>query len=272
MLGYYLAPTSNRAQLVAQVSAHWSQRINAQRRQIEALRTRIDASLGELARKVGRLQAQTISLNRAGQRVVKTAGMNPEAFKLGSVPPIGGAGTRAAKQEATVGRLQEDLNALADKIHKQGQELHILRDLLIVDEAREKTVPDGQPVSEDQSWISSTFGWRVDPFTGARSLHDGFDFATRSGTKVRSVASGVVTFSDRISGYGLAVKVDHGNGYVTLYGHNRKLLVSVGERVDEGETIARAGSTGRSTGTHVHFEVLKNGQPVDPTRYVYAER
>jgi murein DD-endopeptidase MepM/ murein hydrolase activator NlpD len=119
-----------------------------------------------------------------------------------------------------------------------------------------------------QGWISSYFGQRPDPFTGRNAFHRGLDFAGPAGSQVVSVASGVVTFSKDRFGYGRTVEINHGNGYVTRYAHNQKALVAVGDTVQKGQPIALIGSTGRSTGPHLHFEVLRNGRAVDPMSFV----
>jgi murein DD-endopeptidase MepM/ murein hydrolase activator NlpD len=119
-----------------------------------------------------------------------------------------------------------------------------------------------------QGWISSYFGHRADPFTGRNAFHRGLDFAGPAGAEVVAVASGVVTYSKERFGYGKCVEINHGNGYVTRYAHNQRLLVALGETVQKGQAIAQIGSTGRSTGPHLHFEVLKQGRAVDPMSFV----
>jgi len=124
----------------------------------------------------------------------------------------------------------------------------------------------GRPIS--RGWMSSRFGRRVDPITGAMAWHAGVDFAGKEGADVIAVASGVVVFAGVRSGYGKMIELNHGGGYKTRYGHHQDLLVEAGDVVKRGQVIGSIGSTGRSTGPHVHFEVLKNGKKVDPKRYV----
>ena len=138
--------------------------------------------------------------------------------------------------------------------------------MLMDKSVQNKTLPEGEPVAS--GWISSLFGWRTDPINGKREFHEGIDFASKADTRVVAVASGIVTWSGRRAGYGNLVEISHGNGYVTRYAHNRKNLVAVGDKVDKGQPVAIMGSTGRSTGTHVHFEVVRNGKPVDPKKYI----
>ena len=130
----------------------------------------------------------------------------------------------------------------------------------------ERVMPSGRPVEE--GWLSSTYGKRSDPFTGKPDFHPGLDFAGRKGSEVVAVADGVVIWSGPRGGYGNMVEIDHGHGYVTRYGHNEKNLVKVGDTVKKGQEIALMGSTGHSTGPHVHFEVLHNGKTVNPARFI----
>jgi murein DD-endopeptidase MepM/ murein hydrolase activator NlpD len=124
----------------------------------------------------------------------------------------------------------------------------------------------GKPVAG--GWVSSHFGYRSDPFTGHRAWHKGVDIAGKTGTDVVAVAAGVVTRADNVTGYGNMVEIDHGEGYVTRYGHNKENKVKAGDLIEKGQVIAAMGSTGRSTGSHVHFEVYKNGRVVDPSSYI----
>ena len=129
-------------------------------------------------------------------------------------------------------------------------------------------MPAGRPIPT--GWLSSYFGNRTDPMTGRKAFHSGMDFAGRPGSDIIAVASGVVVWSGRRHGYGHMVEIDHGNGYTTIYAHNKRNLVRVGDRVRKGDVIALMGASGRATGTHVHFEVLRHGKPVNPLDYVRA--
>ena len=150
------------------------------------------------------------------------------------------------------------------------RQMRVLEDLLLASRLQKEVRPSGWPV--ENSWISSLFGTRMDPFTGLRAFHAGIDFAAREGANVQSVAAGIVSDVGERFGYGLLVEINHGSGYVTRYGHNDTALVQVGDRVHKGQAIAMIGSTGRSTGPHVHFEVLLNGRTVNPYEYIQAAR
>ena len=156
--------------------------------------------------------------------------------------------------------------SLASGLRARESELEILESMLRNRDYQEARELAGRPVT--WGWMSSPYGKRVDPFSGKLAWHAGVDFAGKDGSDVVAVASGVVTYAAKRYGYGLMVEVNHGDGYVTRYGHHAELLVKVGDIVKRGQPIGTMGSSGRSTGPHVHFEVLKGGRHVDPARYV----
>ena len=149
-------------------------------------------------------------------------------------------------------------------------QLEVLASLVEHQKFRQEVALEGRPIKF--GWMSSGFGRRVDPFTGRMAWHAGADFAGKPGSDIVAVASGVVTFAGERGGYGRMIEINHGGGYVSRYGHDAELLVAVGDVVKKGQVIGHMGSTGRSTGPHVHFEVLKDGRPVDPARYVTLAR
>ncbi|MGB5590713.1 MAG: M23 family metallopeptidase, partial [Gammaproteobacteria bacterium] len=155
---------------------------------------------------------------------------------------------------------------LALQIDYRGDQLAVLEKLLASRRLSSEQLPQGRPISS--GWLSSYYGKRTDPFSGKQKFHSGVDFAGNEGVDVLAVASGVVTWSGKRSGYGTMVEINHGNGLVTRYAHNKENLVQVGDTVKKGQAIGRMGKSGRATGPHVHFEVLKNGQKVNPLKYV----
>ena len=159
---------------------------------------------------------------------------------------------------------------LAEKVEDREVKLEALESILGGQKLEDDSIPLGQPVQA--GWLSSGFGTRIHPLTGKKHYHRGIDFAGREGSAVLAVASGVVTRSDRKRGYGKVVEINHGNGYVTRYGHNRTNLVKPGDTVRRGDVVALMGSTGKSTGPHVHFEVHRNGKIVNPSRYIRGSR
>jgi murein DD-endopeptidase MepM/ murein hydrolase activator NlpD len=163
-----------------------------------------------------------------------------------------------------------DLSAMIDNLESQlaarDAQLGVLETLIMQRELRRQIRPEGRPVT--RGYLSSGFGTRQDPFTGHGAWHLGVDFAGKEGDPVLAVGAGIVTFAGERSGYGLVVEVNHGDGFVTRYAHNRRILVKVGDSVIRGHQLAAMGSTGRSTGPHVHFEVLRNGRQVNPLAYI----
>ena len=147
------------------------------------------------------------------------------------------------------------------------QQLDILETLLANRKIEDAVFLAGRPIKK--GWMSSHFGRRADPFTGRMAIHEGVDFAGKLGSDIVTVGSGVVTWSDNRYGYGRLVEINHGNGFMTRYAHNMENKVTVGDIVKKGQVIALMGSSGRSTGPHVHFEVYKHGRPVDPATYIH---
>jgi hypothetical protein len=155
---------------------------------------------------------------------------------------------------------------LAAQIDNRMQQLTVLENLLMNRNLQDQVMPAGRPITK--GWLSSHFGVRTDPFTGKRRRHYGMDFAGAEGSDVITVGAGVVTYSGSRYAYGNMVEINHGNGFVTRYAHNKENLVEVGEVVKKGQVIAYMGATGRATGPHVHFEVLQNGKVVNPLQYI----
>ena len=176
----------------------------------------------------------------------------------------------AAGSNVAVPDVVDAMQSLNVQLDDRESQLSVLETVLLNQNLKARVYPRGRPVGS--GWISSYFGKRTDPFTGKKAMHKGMDFAGRKGSDVIAVAAGVVTEVGAQSGYGKLVEIQHGNGYVTRYAHNAAVLVKAGERVTKGQTIAKMGSSGRSTGPHVHFEVLRNGKTVNPARYVQASR
>jgi len=162
---------------------------------------------------------------------------------------------------------KRDLYRLREVLTRQEKSLHILEEFFKSREALLLHTPLGYPV---RGWITSPYGYRRNPFTGAREFHEGVDIAAPIGTPIRAPANGVVTFAGRHGGYGKLIVIKHGYGFSTLYGHCGKVLVKPGERVKKGEIIAYVGSTGRSTAPHLHYEVRLRGVPINPYRYLKA--
>ncbi len=220
-----------------------------------------------LALRLSRLQAQTFRLEALGARLINMAGLDEEEFDLNSTVALGGP--RQVSESGGWGEMDgllEELNALARRINDRADKLYAVEYLLLGQDAQSRAIPAGTPVVG--GWISSHYGLRTDPFSGQREFHSGVDISGRRHSKVLAVASGIVTRSGSRAGYGNLVVLNHGEGYTTLYGHNKSNLVQVGQWVEKGQPIAVMGSTGRSTGTHVHFEVHNENKPLNPKAYI----
>jgi len=231
-----------------------------------------EENMNALAVRLGEVKAHVIRLDALGQRLIEKAKLEKGEFDFENTPAQGGPEARGGErgESMSVPDFQITLDDLSKKMQHSSLQLSVLESMIMNRELHDEVYPAGRPIK--RGWISSYFGYRTDPFNGRRARHDGIDLAGKQGSEVISVASGIVTWAGKRYGYGNLVEINHGNGYVTRYGHNETVEVKVGDAVKKGDTVARMGSTGRSTGPHVHFEVHKNGQVVDPMRYVRASK
>ena len=241
------------------------QSIAQEKAQLLALKDDIESETNALALSIGSLRAHMLRLDALGERLVSVGKLDAGEFDFSSEPAQGGVDGDTA-DSLPVSALGNEMDRLTALMEDREHKLTLLEDLLARRELREQVVPSGRPVKH--GYISSTYGRRVDPFTGKAKYHKGIDFAAKKGSEVLSVAAGMVVKSERMSGYGNVVEVRHADGYVTRYAHNQENLVEVGDQVEKGETIAVLGSTGHSTGPHVHFEVRRNGKLVNPSRLI----
>jgi murein DD-endopeptidase MepM/ murein hydrolase activator NlpD len=244
----------------------WSAELAHQQVQLEDARNTLQEKVNALAMHVGQMNAQVIRLDALGKRLTQMANIDDGEFDFGNPPPQGGAEIPMDGQPAQIPNLTAMIDGLQNQLSTREQQLGVLENMILTRDLNKQVYPQGRPVTA--GWISSYFGQRADPFTGFSAFHRGIDFAGPVGSQVTAVAAGLVTWAGDRSGFGMMVEVNHGNGMATRYGHNEKLLVHQGDMVRKGEPIALMGSTGRSTGTHLHFEVLKNGLQVDPQRFI----
>jgi murein DD-endopeptidase MepM/ murein hydrolase activator NlpD len=244
----------------------WGAKLEQQRIEVANARRDLQERLDALTSRVGQMNAHVIRLDALGRRLTEMANLDKGEFNFDSEPAVGGPEGLVESATIAAPELTAMLDDLTNQIRDRERQLSVLESMISTRNMSRQVVPDGRPVL--QGWISSHFGRRADPFTGRTAYHQGVDFAGPAGSQVVAVASGVVTYSKDRFGYGRTVEINHGNGYVTRYGHNQKALVQVGETVQKGQPIALMGSTGRSTGPHLHFEVLKQGRAVDPMTFV----
>jgi murein DD-endopeptidase MepM/ murein hydrolase activator NlpD len=247
----------------------WSAVLLRQKEQIEEVRRLLQERVNALAMRVGQMNANVIRLDALGKRLTRMANLKDGEFDFGNPPAVGGAET-ADGQPAQIPDLTSMVDALQSQLVSREQQLGVLESMILTRELNKQVYPEGRPVQE--GWISSYFGSRSDPFTGYTAVHKGVDFAGPEGTKVSAVAAGLVTFAGDKAGFGRMVEVNHGNGLATRYCHNERLLVKQGDMVRKGEDVSLMGSTGHSTGPHLHFEVLRNGIQVDPLRFIGDDR
>jgi len=187
-------------------------------------------------------------------------------FDFDTAPAIGGPENPIKVKPISKDNLDQYMLQMSLILDAKRQQIAILESVLLNREIDIASYISGRPVKK--GWNSSQFGKRIDPFTGNPAWHEGMDFAGKEGDDIITTAAGVVSFVGEKWGYGLTVEVNHGNGIKTRYGHNKEIVVKLGQVLSKGQTISKMGSTGRSTGPHVHYEVLKNNKPIDPNKYV----
>jgi murein DD-endopeptidase MepM/ murein hydrolase activator NlpD len=262
MAGMHLGERSSRH--VAGGPVDLPRLVAQQKAELEDLRARAQERVDALSARVGQVNAHIIRLDALGRRLAELADIDSREFDFDSAPATGGPeGEGVASEVPDLTRMIDDLE---NRLSMRDAQLGVLEGAILQRELREQTQPDGRPVRS--GYISSYFGARQDPFTGHETFHKGVDFAGPRGSDVVAVGAGVVTFAGYHSGYGGVVEISHGDGYVTRYAHNQRVEVQTGQTVSRGDVVALMGSTGRSTGPHLHFEVLRNGRPVNPLTYV----
>jgi murein DD-endopeptidase MepM/ murein hydrolase activator NlpD len=247
--------------------AEWQAEIEQQKALVAATRNTLQQNVDALAWRIGQMNAHVVRLDALGTRLTQMAGLSDGEFDFSTAPSLGGPEELiGVAGEPEFDSLTATLDLLDLQLSDRSHQLTVLEDLLLNRKLADEVHPGGRPVVS--GYISSAFGARNDPFTGRQAVHKGVDFAGREGSDIVAVASGVVTWSGDRYGYGQMVEVTHGNGYVTRYAHNADNLVSVGETVKRGDVIARMGKTGRATGPNLHFEVLQDGQAVNPLTFI----
>jgi murein DD-endopeptidase MepM/ murein hydrolase activator NlpD len=267
--GYFVAQKIAPGQDKALLNA-WQDEMDVQRDEIATARRKVNEDVDALALRLGELQAKVIRLDALGERLTEIAKLDKGEFDFSTQPAVGGPKQSSAVESMPVPEFITTLEALSRQVDNRNEQLTLLESMLMSRSLQKEVRPAGRPIK--RGWISSYFGMRTDPFTGRREHHKGIDLAGKAGSEVIAVGAGVVTWAGSRYGYGNLVEVNHGNGYSTRYGHNESVLVTVGEMVRKGQSLSLMGSTGRSTGPHVHFEVLFKGKAVDPKQYILAAR
>lgn len=235
--------------------------------EVTAIRQKAEHQIAALTAKVASLQAQVNRLNMVGERLIDAANLSKEEFNFDQLPPIGGPmQTSTAEALGDLNQMLIQLTDLEQSLQIEQTRFGLLETLDLNHNIGMNSELSGRPVTS--GYISSTFGVRTDPFTGKPTQHLGLDFAGDVGDPVFATAGGIVTWASHKAGYGDLVEIEHPGGYRTRYGHSNRIDVVVGQMVNKGQQIATVGNSGRSTGPHVHYEVLKNGRQVDPISFV----
>lgn len=268
-LGYYLGQGNENAHERndgAATLTRMQNELQAQSQELAQARQAVQQRLKALTLKVAEFRARLLRLDALGEHLTDMAGLEKGEFDFSQKPALGGPLVDRAAADFSSDELMSELDALSLRLIDREQQLDVLASVLKGQKLRSEVHLSGRPIKK--GWISSYYGRRTDPFTGRPAMHKGLDFAGKAGSDIIAVAAGVVTWSGKRSGYGQMVEINHGDGAFTRYAHNQENLVQTGDLVSKGQVVALMGSTGRSTGAHVHFEVFKNGRLVDPSSYV----
>jgi murein DD-endopeptidase MepM/ murein hydrolase activator NlpD len=225
---------------------------------VDQLHGNTDQKLDGLILQLASMQSQLNQLDTMSGNLAEKAGLTLEDFALSDE-----VRSNLSKDAELTTQIEKMSDALEFKI----QQLNALESIMLGLNIEQESKLAGRPIGK--GWLSSYYGVRKDPFSGKPTMHKGIDFAGKEGSAVNATGAGVVTWSGPRSGYGNLIEIDHGNGLKTRYGHNYALTVEVGDVVTKGQALALMGTTGRSTGPHVHYEVIKNGRQVDPLPYIY---
>lgn len=217
-----------------------------------------------MAKKLGEMQAKMLQLESLGERVSGLAGVNPADIKL----KPGQGGLLVAGRDLSLEELQANLGELDLVANQSADWMTVIESRLFEQKIKKMMVPTQLPIQNAN--LGSAFGWRIDPVTGTSALHTGLDFAAETGTSITAAAGGVVVAQEYHPQYGNMIEIDHGNDLITRYAHASRVFVKKGDLIKRGQKIAEVGTTGRSTGPHLHFEVLVQGVPQDPQKFLHA--
>ncbi|MFM6988338.1 MAG: M23 family metallopeptidase [Arenimonas sp.] len=244
--------------------AQLKSRVAEQDRLIAELRADNQRDMNAMALRLAELQAQANRLNALGIRLTRDSKLSGGEFNFERVP---GAGGDEAAEDVSAAELKASLKQVSAEFEASSQQLSVLESMLFEQELELKSQPTTRP---SDGFVTSGFGYRMHPVLGGRAHHNGIDFDANTGDPVRSAGNGLVKYAGWKNGFGNVVEIDHQNGYVTVYAHNSAFTVKEGDVVRAGQMVAKAGSTGRSTGPHVHFEVHKDGRAVNPRAFLDA--
>ena len=266
--GYNYAISSKKITVIqAETITQWQQILQNQKQEVDNAKLASAQKLNAMTARLAMLQAHVRRLDAAGERILSISGIDAKEFNFKQSPALGGPNSQDTKNSninnVSINDAFEDVELL---LESRDQQMMVLESLLMDKHMGVERFISGRPTKA--GWLSSFYGKRIDPFNGKPAWHGGIDFAGTEGDFVYSTAAGVVTWVGDRSGYGLLIEISHGDGLVTRYGHNKSAQVKAGEVVSKGQPISTMGNSGRSTGAHVHYEILINGRAKDPLKYV----
>ncbi|WP_227508223.1 M23 family metallopeptidase [Marinobacter sp. P4B1] len=267
--GYQVAVTKAAAEqpTESELVAEWRSKLEQQKAQLARVREDVQQQVDALTLRLGQIQGRMLRLDALGQRFMESGLVASDEFNFDQPPAVGGPEELGlAGDSYSAPELTEMIFQLERQLEDREKQLRLLDKVSSRQKLEDERYVQGRPIT--WGWLSSKYGYRSDPFTGKRTWHGGVDLAGKDGSDIIAVASGVVTWAGERYGYGNLVEVDHGDGLVTRYAHAKTVKVKIGDVVQKGQVVALMGSTGRSTGPHVHFEVIRNGKTEDPVKYI----
>lgn len=267
--GYRLALSAVEARqpTESELASGWQKQLEAQQQQVVLVRESVQQQIDALTLRLGQLQGRMLRLDALGQRFVESGMVVSDEFNFDTPAAVGGPEDESSAVDSyTAPALTDMLDQLEQQIEDREKQLRLLDKVASRQKLEDELYVQGRPIT--WGWLSSKYGYRSDPFTGKRTWHGGVDLAGKEGSDIIAVAAGVVTWAAERYGYGNLVQIDHGDGLVTRYAHAKTIQVEVGDVVQKGQVVALMGSTGRSTGPHVHFEVIRNGKSENPVKYI----
>ena len=261
---------NSNGQSAAETIDEQKQRLAELNRQLVEIKRKSEANLDALSIQLGRMQAESMRSNALGQRLAEMAGLDKSEFDFSIEPAVGGSEAEIIARPLDIADLKDEIDRIAKNLSEERMELTLLENLMIDRDLKQSLDPKGWPVK--RGYISSAYGYRSDPFTGKKAFHKGVDIPSAKGSPIYALAAGVVTYAGNKKGFGNMVEIDHGQGYSTRYAHISEIAVKTGDRISQDQVIAKIGSTGRSTGPHLHLEMLKDGRRFNPRKRLYSAR
>jgi len=250
----------------SELVAEWQSKLGEQKAELAGLQQNVQDQVDALTLRLGEIQGRLLRLDALGQRFVESGLVASDEFDFNQPAAVGGPEESLPADSFSAPELTRMIDELEHKMQDREQQLRLLDQVSSRQKLEDELYLEGRPIT--WGWLSSRYGYRSDPFTGKRTWHAGVDLAGKEGSDIISVAGGVVSYADERYGYGNLVEIDHGDGLITRYAHCKTIKVNVGDVIQKGQVLALMGSTGRSTGPHVHFEVIRNGKSENPETYI----